>query len=306
MKIVGLLEIGENVLDVCEFLDVMALAALDLACPVDRIIRNKYWEHMADTEVHQFPLWGQKVEKICEELKKAPTMSSQKVREVTQLRRTMLPPAAWEPWIAKASFCSLKLHPYTDNYMEEMLYGLSGQRQALPCPAAVPLSLGSYRGYPYVIGINITPDGQLDDNLCVGVEGRNYAATVPIMVAPYSGQCYIQLAPVGPFMMALAFKPLEIVPKSLRVWIHVLENGSIRFLRKVDDLDMEDGGFIAQESLPRWIEEYFGCVYYYGSTLKAGATVSVHHISDSLPVELSADKPEEMDVIWSLVDPESW
>jgi hypothetical protein len=190
-----------------------------------------------------------------------------------------------------------------------MLYwGEQTQTQRLPDPCAVPLSVGISRGQSYVVGMTIEAEGQIDDNICIGVEGRNHEQSIPIMFAPFSGHYFNQLSIRGPTMKAAALKPLDVVPASVTVWIQIFESGGIRFLRQVEDQEPEDAGVLPSESLPRWIDEYFACVYNYASTLKAAVTISAEHASSRFPTWFN-DKPtkeKEMNAVWHLVDPDLW
>eukprot|EP00929_Paragymnodinium_shiwhaense_P119942 TRINITY_DN9184_c0_g1_i2.p1 TRINITY_DN9184_c0_g1~~TRINITY_DN9184_c0_g1_i2.p1 ORF type:complete len:320 (-),score=43.07 TRINITY_DN9184_c0_g1_i2:599-1519(-) len=298
--------IGECVVDVARFLDMKGVGTLEQVAVLHPMVRERCWEEAVATAVEKFPVWGPSACQFLEELKTQEMSSQQHARDIVSLRRTLFPPSSWQPWICKAGFSSLKLNPYTDTFLEDENYWNS-EAQRLPCPAAVPLSIGAFRRQPFVVGIDIKAEGQLDDNLCFSVEGRNAVQTVPvIMLAPFSGNCWIQLARRGPMMKAAILKPLEVVPASLRLWIQIYEDGCIRFLREVEGSEPEDAGIYSSASLPRWIEEYFACLYHWGDSLQAAATVSVEHAGTSFPARF-VDKPtDEMDAVWELVDPELW
>merc|ERR1719410_2919245 len=92
---------------------------------------------------------------------------NQYARHVMSSRRMLLQTTSWEPWITKASFCSLKLLPYEASDLDDVRQW----KEEMPHPAAVPMCIGAYRGRSLVIGFTVTPEGHLDDSLCLGVEG---------------------------------------------------------------------------------------------------------------------------------------
>merc|ERR1712232_1358575 len=103
------------------------------------------------------------------------------------------------------------------------------------------------------------------------------------MFLPLAGHLVAQLALTSEPERFYALKPLDVVPTALRIWIQVLECGSIRFSRQVDDQDPEVVVNLASDFLPCWFEECFACIYVYGQTLTAAATVSIDHSGDSFP-----------------------
>lgn len=287
--------IGENFLAVASFLDMSGVAVLNQACLFDPQVIACLWEGAAVAALKNSPVWGPSAQSFIAQTEKHYTSPKQHAQNFSLLRRTIFPPTAWEPWITKTSFCSLNLLPKPQFW--------EGEIPEIPYPAAVPISIGAFRGHSLVVGITLMPEGHLDSNICLGVEGRNSTMTMPIMIAPFSGHFFIQYAE-GPIMRALAFQPLDYVPVSLRIWIHVFDSGAFRFLRQLDGQQTEDAGILPSECLPLWINEYFACVYHWGQALTAAVTVSVEVASDKVPSWLSDMPASEMNVKFEMMHPE--
>lgn len=171
-----------------------------------------------------------------------------------------------------------------------------------PPRACVPILLGAFRGHSMVVGINIQTEGQLADNLCVGLEADSAGIdTLSIMFAPMSGKCFTQYcAPFGQAMRASALPALDVAPTKLSVWIQLTESGAVRFLRQLEDEECEDIGMIGSERLPHWITGFHACLYIWGEELEAAATVSIDHGADTFPSCL-LDKPiSEMSTAWEV------
>lgn len=296
------LPIDENLLDVATFLDNRGLAALDQICLLNSFIRAHFWERAALAARKNFPLWGPSDQRFIDQLAEQYSSFKNLARDLAKLRRMISPPRAWKPWITDLSFCSLQISPYTDTHLESVLYW-NDEVHELPYPAAVPTSIGAFCGQSYVVGMTVTSEGPLDDNICLGVELRNHEKVMSAMIAPFSGHLFIEYSLRGPTMRASALQPLDIVPSALWIWIQIFENGAIRFLRQVVGQEPEDAGLLPCESFPGWIKEYFPCVYKYRKTLAAAATISIDHASDSFPVWFTEKPAARMDAVWELLDP---
>lgn len=297
------LDLRERLMDVAYFLDMRDLACLNQICPLNPLMMRHLWEGSVLAALKRHPVRGANPKRFMERVKEHHALPKQHVRVLTALRRTIFAPEAWEPWITKTSFCSFRVLPYTKPYLEDTLYR-KGWKVEMPCPAAVPLSIGAYRGQSFVVNITVTPEGQLDDNICMGVTCSDDNQSMLVQIAPFSGHCFITCSWQCRMMKASVLKPVKLVPTSLDIWIQVFESGAIRFVRQIDDNEPEDAGFLPSEGFPPWIYSYFACVYHWGQTSTAAATVSVKQASESPPIWLSERPTVEMDADWEFIDPE--
>jgi len=293
------------------------LACLEQACSLHPYIRGRAWEGVASHVLAQSAIWSPGARREVDKLKEQRTSWKQFVQELNLLRRAMFSPEAWRPWISQESFCSVKVVPrlqdpigtdWEDNHSTIAQVAQADVDQwnmisALPCQA-VAVSIGAIRGQPLVIGIKIVPEGPLNDDICLGIEACGSVNTLSLMIAPFSGHCFIQYSGRGPTMRTAALQCLDVVPDSLRVWIQVTGSGAVRFLRHVEGSEPEDAGLFPPESFPEWAYEYFACLHFWGHTLKAVATVSIDHAGDSFPSWFADTPAKEMDTVWEVLNEE--
>jgi len=297
------LDLRERLLDIASFLDMKDLACLNQVSLLNPLMMRHLWEGAVLAALKKHPVRGPCTKSFIERVKDQHSLPKQHARVLTALRRTIFMPKAWEPWITKTSFCSYKVLPYRDSCLDDKLHQKSEIAQ-LPYPAAVPLSIGAHRGQSFVVSITVTPEGQVDDNICIGVACTNDVNGMLVQIAPFSGHCFITCSGQDLVMRALVLEPVKNVPSSLDIWIQVFESGAVRFVRQIDGHDPEDAGFMSSEVFPRWIEAYFACVYHWGRTLTAAATVSVNQASNRLPAWLADMPAVEMDVGWEFIYPQ--
>jgi len=121
------------------------------------------------------------------------------------------------------------------------------------------------------------------------------------MMAPFSGDVYIQHPNSGPIMWTSVLETID-VPVPIQVWLQVAETGAIRFLRQAEGKDLEDAGFLPPDCFPRWVTSYFACVHCWCHTLNAPATLSVDYAGDCFPLSLCPAEPAELDSVWKLIE----
>jgi len=307
------LAIQIRLLDTLRFLDMKDLAFFEQTSSIDNHIRSILWEEAAALLLEKTALWGPSARNQLEQLKQQDFPRKQWIDELKTLRRTFLPPKRWQPWVSSPSFRSLKFFP---QYLEasdilSMQLGSNESTPAVadvdsstsfrvPSPAAVAVSIGAFHGQPFVVSMRLETEGAVGDDICLGIELCGDTKAMSLMLAPFSGHCFIKHAGSGPFTRADVFETID-SPVSLQVWIQVFETGAIRFLRQAQGKALEDSGLLPAESFPRWITTYFACVYCWGQCLQSPTTVSVEDARDTFPSWLADKPPSEMDVMWHLL-----
>jgi len=310
------LAIQIRLLDTLRFLDMKSLAYFEQTSSIDDRIRSILWQEAASLLLEKVTLWGPSARNALEQLKNQGFPSKQWVHELKILRRMFFPPKKWQPWISSPSFCSLKFFPqYLEaSDIQNMQLGSNRSTPAVvdvnnymdtsfrvPSPAAVAVSVGAFHGQPMVVSMQIETEGTIGDDICLGIEMCGDTKSMSLMLAPFSGHCFIKHAGPGPFMRSDVLASVD-APVSLQVWIQVFETGAIRFLRQAQGKDLEDSGLLPAECFPRWITNYFACVYCWGQCLQSPTTVSVGDARDTFPSWLADKPPSEMDVMWHLLE----
>eukprot|EP00930_Biecheleria_cincta_P027762 TRINITY_DN19434_c0_g1_i2.p1 TRINITY_DN19434_c0_g1~~TRINITY_DN19434_c0_g1_i2.p1 ORF type:complete len:344 (-),score=55.62 TRINITY_DN19434_c0_g1_i2:379-1335(-) len=309
------LAIQIRLMDVLRFLDMKGLAFFEQTSFIDNRIRSVLWEEAASLLLEKTALWGPSACSMLEQLKNQGFPWKQWVHELKMLRRLVLPPKTWQPWISSQSFCSLKFIPQTWDASDIQSMQLRSSQGApavvdditsypslrVPSQAAVAVSVGVFHGQPLLVSMRIETEGTAGDDICLGIELCGDTKAMSLMLAPCSGHCFIKHAGSGPLMRADVFESVD-SPVSIQVWIQVFETGAIRFLRQAKGKDLEDSGLLAAECFPKWITTYFACVYCWGHSLQSPTTVSVDDAGDTFPSWLAGKAPTEMDVIWHLLE----
>jgi len=214
------------------------------------------------------------------------------IDELKLIRRAVLLPKVWKPWITSLSFNSLKVAPHTLDEVDFL---------GVPCPVSVVAA----RGQSLAMGMRLDAEAPIGEDVCVGIElcGSNKSTSMSVMMAPFSGHVYIRHTlkrRFEPVLRCAVLNPLDL-HGPVKVWIQVSEKGAIHFLRQAEGKEIEDAGVLPPEQFPRWIKSYFGCAYCWGQTLKATTVLSVDHAGTRFPSWLNvADPAKEMDSMWHL------
>lgn len=281
------------------FLDTSSLAALEQACPFDPYMLLHLWDGIKAYEFANSAIWsnGGSAAKAVQQVLEASISSKDFVCQLKTLRWKMYFPALWRPWMTKTSDRSFTINP-------SLILDRSNWKP--PVRACMPILLGAFRGQSMVVGVSIQAEGQVADNICVGLEAdvcleaESTGISMSLMFAPMSGKFFIQPCcwPVGQTMTASALPALDVAPKKLSVWIQLTESGAVRFLRQVEDEEPEDAGVIDCERLPPWITEFHACLYIWGQELQAAATVSIDHSADTFPPGFENKPITKMSMDW--------
>jgi hypothetical protein len=269
------------------------LAIFEQVASLDTNIRTILWEEVVAAKLEHLALWNKATEKLFNQLKEQGVSGKQWIDELKLMRRAVLPPKAWKPWITSPSFNSLKFAPHTLDEVDVL---------GVPCPASVSVSVGAFRGQSLAVGMRLDAEALIGEDVCVGIELCGSNKSMSVMMAPFSGHFYVQHTASGPTMRSAVFDPLD-SHGPVKVWIQVSEKGAIHFLRQAEGKEIEDAGVMPPEQFPRWVKSYFGCMYCWGQTLKATTVVSVDHAGTRFPSWLEvADPAEEMDTTWHLFE----
>jgi len=289
-----------------EFLDFPDVAKCEQARLLCPSTSEQLWHQMADTYLWSLPYWGQRALHAMQTLQEESLSPKSLILELKVLGQTLFPPESWQPWICKTSQSSLRASPLGRSSLGDDS-GYRAPPATLPRQASIAVSTGAARGQSLVVGAKVTCQGPAHDSVCFGVEatGHNMSSrTMSVMLAPFSGQCFIQHGQDGPMMMA------EVLPtvsehESVIVWIQVTAFGGVRFLRQVGEKTPEEAGYLPPDCLPRWICQYFGCIHFWCHEMAAKeVNVSIEYSASQFPpgLDVPAAPDDTTDAVWSLVE----
>jgi len=110
---------------------------------------------------------------------------------------------------------------------------------------------------------------------------------VSISFGPFSGNCLIENKGVVKQIQALP--PSLAAASEARVWMHLREDGGIRFLRQLLGSALEDAGVLPSECLRRYREVhcYFPNISVWLGKLASDADVSVEYAGIMFPSGLN-------------------
>eukprot|EP00931_Biecheleriopsis_adriatica_P115331 TRINITY_DN91137_c0_g1_i1.p1 TRINITY_DN91137_c0_g1~~TRINITY_DN91137_c0_g1_i1.p1 ORF type:complete len:329 (-),score=47.23 TRINITY_DN91137_c0_g1_i1:11-940(-) len=286
-----------------EFLTVTDLGRCEQAKLFRPIIFEGLWQQLATKTLIDLPLWGNSARSVVQQLFEDQLGGKAMLYELGLLRRALFLPRRWKPWITGDSFCSVTAQPLDPN----------AAPSALPYQACVALGAGSLRGQSHVLGMKMTAAGPMNDAVCLCIEaveggaGGREPRTISILFAPFTGQCFIQYGHGGPAVQSQLLTAVSTL-HSLIAWVQVTPSGSIRFLRQFDGKDPEDAGFLAAESLPKFISEYYTSVDFWSANLDTTVKVSIEHSGPRFPGSMPVCEKcsREIDTDWELYGSGGW
>jgi len=259
------------------------------------------WDQAAVTMVESMPVWGHRRNPFVEQgfcgKKLACEMALARNAFNVCGKPGML--SRWSPWIIETSTSSIKVLPHPNGFYER-------QSEGAECPdrASIALAVGTVLGQPLVRGMKLLASGPVDDNLWFGVEADlDGEGWVSISFAPFSGKCFIELA--GQMFQTQALPSAShTFPLEVYVWIHITEEGGIRFLRQVRGGELEDVGLVPPEWLPDCITCYFASLDVWPSDVEGAVEVSIQHAGVTFPtdVPISGKRMAELSTNWTIVE----
>jgi len=294
-------------LHVGDYLDVPDLASCETAklfCPE---VQDQAWHYSAARYLSSMPPWGPRAQKSIEKLHEQDLSGKQFIFQVLGLARSLMPPEAWQPWIQKTSFHSVRAIPFVQQHSDASDVNDGEAEVKLPHQASIAIATGVLCGSPLVVcvRVSISEGMTIDDAVCVGIEatgGTESGRTMSIMCAPFTGKCFIQHGQNGPTMYSQLLPELSQCD-SVAVWLQVTGLGGIRFLRQVQDDELEEAGYLPLECLPRWVEVYYGCLHFWCRDLAATeANLSIEYSGSAFPSHMIVPSvpTDPSDTVWSL------
>ncbi|CAE8628740.1 unnamed protein product [Polarella glacialis] len=323
--------LGDCHLNVGRFLDVADLAVSEQAQAFNPEAAASLWDEAALRSIASAPLWGHKAQGVLQQLSEENVRGKALLCELRLLRKAIFPPRAWAPGgVMETSFCSLKAMPRMEALRLPEAQGQESQESSnnnhsnhnnddnnndndsdswhwedpVPALAAVPLSIGAFRGHSLAVAVQVESHGAIRDGFCIGVEICSPPAEgllMSVMFAPASGQCWMQYAQGVPMMRTQALPPVD-ASEPVEAWVKVTADGGIFFLRQRQGHPLEESGLLPHDSLPSWAAEYFATLYLWTSDLEVPVAASVIYSGEDLPKKLlSAGAPHfEITGAWHL------
>lgn len=171
---------------------------------------------------------------------------------------------------------------------------------AKPDRATVAVTAYTDLGQPLVIGMKFVATGPVNDSLCLGVTTSGTSGWMNFSFAPFSGRCFIEHESKG----TLQTQAMPCVSEVFEghVWIHVTDEGELRFLRKLKDGELEDTGFIVLQKLPICVQSILGNIDIWLNDLQATIDVSIEHSGCGFPTNMLVpiDGKGEIETTWML------
>mmetsp|Transcript_39344 Transcript_39344/g.70925 ORF Transcript_39344/g.70925 Transcript_39344/m.70925 type:complete len:332 (+) Transcript_39344:1-996(+) len=290
-------------MDFSSFLDMKGLARFEQAASLGAHIRSALWKKPIAVALDEIAIWAPSTYSILEQMQEQCISWGQCAETLKLLQRAMLPSPELKPWITSHAFSKLQIASLCPGCMRELHCRLENDLSSLsPLLAAIPVTVGAFRGKSFAISMRLEAKALLGDDVCLGIEMRSSFKPMRVMLAPFSGRCYMEHTSSKPsmWMWNTALEALD-VNLPIQVWLQVFESGAIRFLRQAEGRDIEDAGLLPAEQFPSWITSYFACVYTWCLPANALVTLSVDYASDRLPPSL-AEPVKTMDSVWKLLE----
>merc|ERR1719201_303332 len=126
--------------------------------------------------------------------------------------------------------------------------------------------------------------GPVGNNLYLGITSTGCCVcgqTMSVKFAPFSGNCFVDHNGNVEDIQTLPLTPSADL--EVRVWIHLREDGGIRFLRQFLGSELEDAGLIPCERLRQYqdVHCYFPNISVRLRELESDADVSVEYSGES-------------------------
>jgi hypothetical protein len=276
-------------LSIGEFLGTSELATCERAQLFSPAIFEWLWDVAGSKMLGDTPFWDIAAYQFLE-----CSHGKDVISQIQSLKRNLIVPQEHlrRQWIAKTSCCSVNITPASCALHPSELHEPQNEPQsetvvevhlAKPRRLCLAVTVGTKLGQPLVIGMKFAAAGPVNDNLCIGIRAAGYQdgerRMMSISFSPFSGNCFIEHDDVT--LQANALPSVEV--SKGRAWMHVTENGDIRFLRQFGDGQLEDTGLFPLDWFPSWIQTYFGYIDVWLGDLAADVVVDVEHSGCAFP-----------------------
>lgn len=288
-----------------KFLGISELATCERARVFVPDVLEQLWSEAASECVGATPLLRYCSCFNCNPFARKGLRGKQLIAEMEAYRRTVLPSDELKPWVSQTSDNSIQIRPQA--FQSEPDTRENGLGTAAPVKldeASIPFAVGAYRQQSLVVGMKFMATGPVGKNLCIGIQSTSCCVcgqTMSVLFSPFSGSCFIDHNGNIEEMQALPASPSAAV--SVRAWIHLMEDGGMRFLRQFDGNELEDAGTIPSERLLQYQEVhcYFPIISLRLRELESDADVSVDYSRDSFPSGMSV--PTAWPLLWPMPKP---